>query len=141
LRATQLSQEFALSRLSDALAALASLMGAGGVALAALGAHADGGDLVKTASMFLVLHAAALVGVSAHARQRERANAILIGGSALAVGTILFSGDLAARAFSGARLFPFAAPIGGSLMILSWLGLAIIFNYAATGAPDQGADW
>ena len=129
-----------MSRLSDALAALASLMGAGGVALAALGAHADGGELVKTASTFLILHAAALVGVSAHARQRERAVAILIVGGVLAVGTILFSGDLAARAFSGARLFAFAAPVGGSLMILSWLALAIVFNYAATRAPDHGAD-
>jgi uncharacterized membrane protein YgdD (TMEM256/DUF423 family) len=129
-----------LSRLSDALAALACLMGAGGVALAALGAHADGGELVITASTFLILHAAALIGVSAHARQRERAAAILIGGGALGVGTILFSGDLAARAFSGARLFPFAAPIGGSLMILSWLALAIVFNYAATRAPDSSVD-
>lgn len=125
-----------MSRPSDALAALAALMGAGGVALAALGVHADGGDLARTAALFLILHAGALLGVSAHARQRERAVALLVVGFALAVGAILFSGDLAARAFSGARLFPFAAPIGGSLMILSWLALAIVFNYAATRAPD-----
>jgi uncharacterized membrane protein YgdD (TMEM256/DUF423 family) len=125
-----------LIRAADALAALAALMGAAGVALAALGAHADGGEFARTASMFLVLHAAALLGVSAHARQRESARALLTVGFALALGTVLFSGDLASLAFFSARLFPFAAPIGGSLMILSWLALAIVFNYSATRVPD-----
>ena len=39
--------------------------------------------------------------------------------------------DLTARAFLGARLFPFAAPIGGSLTILSWLAVAIVFAFGA----------
>jgi uncharacterized membrane protein YgdD (TMEM256/DUF423 family) len=125
-----------LIRAADALAALAALMGAAGVALAALGQHADGGQLATTASMFLVLHAAALLGVSAHARQRDKARALLVLGLSLALGAILFAADLATRAFSGARLFPFAAPIGGSAMILSWFALAIVFNYAATRPPD-----
>lgn len=125
-----------MNRAADALAALAALMGAAGVAIAAIGAHAAGGELATTASMFLVLHAAALLGVSAHARQRESARALLSVGFALAIGTILFAADLAARAFFGARLFPFAAPIGGSAMILSWLALAIVFNYSATRAAD-----
>ncbi len=126
-----------MTRVADALATVAALMGAAGVAIAALGEHAGGGDLATTASMFLVLHAAALLGASAHARQRPRPRVLLIGGFALAIGTIVFSADLATRAFSGARLFPFAAPIGGSLMILSWLLLAIVFNYSATRAADQ----
>ncbi|MBV8662234.1 MAG: DUF423 domain-containing protein [Hyphomicrobiales bacterium] len=111
-------------------------MGAAGVALAAAGQHADGGELTTTASTFLVLHAAALLGASAHARQRSRPRALLSCGFALAIGTILFAGDLAARAFAGARLFPFAAPLGGSLMILSWLALAIVFTVSA-GRSDR----
>lgn len=118
------------------LAALAALMGAGGVALAALATHADGGEFAKTASLFLILHAAALVGVSAHARIGEGSKSLAIAGFALAAGAILFSGDLAARAFLGGRLFPFAAPAGGSLTILSWLALAIVFIYGATRAGD-----
>lgn len=118
------------------LAALAALMGAGGVALAALAAHADGGDFGKTASLFLIVHAAALVGVSAHARVGGSSRSLAIAGFALAAGAILFSGDLAARAFLGARLFPFAAPTGGSLMILSWLALAIAFLSGAARARD-----
>jgi uncharacterized membrane protein YgdD (TMEM256/DUF423 family) len=123
-------------RASQALAALAALMGAAGVALAALAAHADGGEFGKTASLFLILHAAALVGLSAHTRLAEGARGLLIAGFALGAGAILFGGDLAARAFFGARLFPFAAPIGGSLMILAWLALAFLFNYGATRARD-----
>jgi uncharacterized membrane protein YgdD (TMEM256/DUF423 family) len=122
-----------MSRASDALAALAASMGAGGVALAALAAHADGGEFANTASLFLILHAAALIGLSAHARDGEGSKSLLIAGFALAAGAILFSGDLAARGFLGARLVPVAAPTGGSLMILSWAALAILFAVAARG--------
>ncbi len=37
----------------------------------------------------------------------------------------LFAGDVAARAFIGARLFPMAAPAGGMILIASWLGVAL----------------
>jgi uncharacterized membrane protein YgdD (TMEM256/DUF423 family) len=112
------------------LAVLAALMGAAGVALAAAGAHSDGGEFVRTASLFLILHAAALVAVCAH-----RAGPWpTVAGLALAAGAILFAADLAVRAFLGAKLFPYAAPIGGSLMILAWLGLALAFGLAPRSA-------
>ncbi len=118
-----------MRRPADLLATLAAIMGAGGVALAAASTHAGGGEFGRTASQFLILHAAVLLGVSAGARAGapRRARRLLGGGAALAVGTLLFSGDLAWRAFSGVRLFPFAAPSGGSLMILSWAALALVF--------------
>ena len=119
------------------LSTLACLMGAAGVALAALSSHAGGGELGRTASEFLVLHAGALLGVGAHARAPQSAapRVALVCAWALALGTCLFSGDLAARAFAGAKLFPMAAPLGGGLMILSWLGLAVCF--AAAGAREE----
>ena len=120
-----------MPRAPDALAALAALMGAGGVALAAAAVHADGGELAKTASLFLVLHAAALLAVSAHARLGEGSKRLLAAGFALAAGAVLFGADMTARAFLGARLFPFAAPIGGSLTMLSWLALAVVFAFGA----------
>lgn len=118
-----------MSRSSDLLALPAALMGAAGVALAAYSTHAGGGDLGRTASQFLLLHAAALMGVTAAARASapRRAGRLLFAGAGLAVGTLLFSADLARLAFAGARVFPFAAPTGGSLMILSWLALALVF--------------
>ena len=117
-----------MSRLASLLACLAALMGASGVALAALAAHADGGDFGKLAAHFLILHAAALIGISAHgARALDDARAVLWLGFALALGAILFSADLASLAFLHGRLFPMAAPTGGSIMILSWLALAAVF--------------
>ena len=47
-------------------------------------------------------------------------------------GAALFEADLATRAFTGARCFPFATPIDGSAMILSWLALAAAFALAAS---------
>jgi uncharacterized membrane protein YgdD (TMEM256/DUF423 family) len=37
------------------------------------------------------------------------------------VGAVLFAGDVSAGAFFGHRLFPFAAPAGGSILIAAWL--------------------
>ncbi len=108
------------------LAVLAALMGASGVALAAAAVHIDGGEFARTASLFLILHAAALVAVSAHRAGQWPS----VAGLALAAGAILFSADLSARAFLGARLFPYAAPIGGSTTIVAWLALALAFALA-----------
>ena len=107
------------------LAVLAALMGAAGVALAAAGAHSAGGEFARTASLFLILHAATLIGVCAY-----RAGPWpTVAGLLLAIGAILFAADLSMRAFAGARLFPFAAPIGGTTMIVAWLGLAAAFAF------------
>lgn len=106
---------------------LAGLAGAAGVALAAAAAH-RGGEGLETAATFLILHAAALVGVAALAAAAPGtpfARVALIGGAVLFVGLVLFSGDLAARAFLDDRLFPMAAPTGGTLLIAGWLVLAV----------------
>ena len=108
------------------LAVAAALMGAAGVALAALAAHQNGGELGRTASLFLLLHAAACLAVSAHARAAPSRAPVVIG-FVMAAGASLFAADLASSAFAGERLFPFAAPIGGSTMILAWLALALAF--------------
>jgi uncharacterized membrane protein YgdD (TMEM256/DUF423 family) len=114
-----------MSRAALGLASIAAFVGAAGVAIAALAAHSGGGELARLASEFLMIHAAALIAVSAHAARAPRA--LLFAGFALAAGVLLFAGDLTSLAFAGSRLFPFAAPIGGSLMIASWLALAVVF--------------
>ena len=118
-----------------ALGAFASMLGFLGVALAAASAHAGGNELARTASLFLLLHAAALLGVSAHARAADSTRALIGVGFILGFGALLFSADLASRAFLSERLFPFAAPIGGSLMSLSWLAMAVAFFLSAVNAP------
>ena len=120
-----------MQRFIAALGALAALMGAAGVALAAAATHGGGGEIGQTAAYFLILHAGALLGVTACARayaaDTTLARVLLLAGACLGLGTILFSGELAVLAFTGTRLIAIAAPIGGSLMILSWLALAGVF--------------
>jgi uncharacterized membrane protein YgdD (TMEM256/DUF423 family) len=116
------------------LAACAAVMGVAGVALAALAAHPGGGEFGRTAALFLLLHAAACLAIAAHARLAPSRLIVAIG-FVMAAGATLFSADLASSAFFGARLFPFAAPIGGSTMTLAWLMLAIAF---AREAASQG---
>jgi uncharacterized membrane protein YgdD (TMEM256/DUF423 family) len=103
---------------------LAGLMGAGGVILAAAGAHAAPNAGLSGAAYMLLFHAAAVLGGAALVQQgvlwRPLALAVLIG---WIVGAALFSGDIAARAFIGHRLFPFAAPTGGTILIAAWIAL------------------
>jgi uncharacterized membrane protein YgdD (TMEM256/DUF423 family) len=115
--------------------AFSAVMGASGVALAAAVAHGGGGPMGQMAAYFLILHAAALLGLTACARafaaDAAFARALLLAGAGLGLGAVLFSADLAQRAFTGSRLFAMAAPTGGSLMILGWLALAAVFLFAA----------
>ena len=108
------------------LIGLAALMGAGGVVLAALSAHgADAARLVPASSM-LLFHATALLGTVALAvRGPVRAGIMLVPAWGFVAGATLFAGDLALRQFAGHALFPLAAPTGGTLLIASWLALAV----------------
>jgi len=113
------------------LAGVAALMGAAGVALAAAGVHASGGELALRGAEFLILHACAALAIAAHARAAISARALVWVGFAMEAGASLFSAELAAHAFTGERIFPYAAPIGGSTMILSWVALAVAFAVTA----------
>ena len=112
------------------VAAIAALMGAAGVALAAAAVHMSGGDLAHRGALFLILHAAAALAIAAHARLGG-GRALIIVGFAMEAGASLFAADLAFHAFVGERLFRFAAPIGGTTMILAWLALAFAFACAS----------
>ena len=114
------------------LAGIAALMGAAGVALAAAGVHESGGELAERGALFLLLHAAAAVAIAAHARVAiASARALVVVGFVMEAGAALFSAELAMRAFTGERIFPFAAPIGGTTMMLSWVALALVFAAAS----------
>ncbi|SRR5579871_1084462 len=113
-------------RIFRILVILAGIMGADGVILAAVAAHqADATRLVPASSM-LLFHAAAVLAVVA---LTERGIVAVKGGLAAGFGFViasaLFAGDLSIRHFAGHALFPMAAPTGGTLLIVSWLVLAI----------------
>ncbi|WP_274629337.1 DUF423 domain-containing protein [Arvimicrobium flavum] len=95
------------------------LCGAAGVGLSAAAAHVGGGNLATVAG-FLLAHAPVflLLGLS------RRGRLMRAGGIGLLIGLLLFCGDLLARHYVGARLFPMAAPLGGLMMIAGWLTIA-----------------
>jgi uncharacterized membrane protein YgdD (TMEM256/DUF423 family) len=114
------------------LAGVAALMGAAGVALAAAGVHANGGELAERGALFLLLHAAAALAIAAHARSAPAsARALVAVGFVMEASAILFSSELAMHVFTGERIFPFAAPIGGTTMLLAWIALAVVFAIAS----------
>lgn len=115
------SMETHMSRWSALLVAAAGLMGASGVALAAWAAHRSGGDTLMTAASFLILHAGPVAAIGlATGGARTLAPA-----TALAIGATLFSGDLALRLIANVKPWANAAPTGGVILIIGWLGLAV----------------
>jgi uncharacterized membrane protein YgdD (TMEM256/DUF423 family) len=117
------------------LLVLAGLMGAAGIMLAAAGAHAAPGAGLDSSAYMLLFHAVAIIGGAALVQSGMlwRMPALLVL-AAWVVGAALFSGDIALRAFAGHRLFPLAAPSGGIILILGWLGFAV----AAVGGSLRG---
>jgi uncharacterized membrane protein YgdD (TMEM256/DUF423 family) len=108
------------------LIALAGLMGAGGVVLAAAGAHMAPGAGLDSAAYMLLFHAVAVLGGAALVQQsmlwRPLALIVL---AAWVLGAALFAGDIALRALAGHRLFAMAAPTGGVILIGAWVALAV----------------
>jgi uncharacterized membrane protein YgdD (TMEM256/DUF423 family) len=108
------------------LVILAGVMGADGVILAALSAHQADASRLAPASSMLLFHATAVLATVALA---ERGVAHLRLGLAAAFGFViaaaLFATDLTLRQFAGHSLFAFAAPMGGTLLIISWAMLAV----------------
>jgi uncharacterized membrane protein YgdD (TMEM256/DUF423 family) len=108
------------------LAILAAIMGADGVILAAAAAHQPDAARLASASSMLLFHALAVLAAVALAER-----GVLHFGIAMAaawgfvIAAALFAGDLTLRQYAGHSLFAFAAPTGGTLLIASWLALAV----------------
>src|SRR5579871_4396908 len=104
-----------VNRPAAILAFLAALAGAAGVALGAAGAHLPGGgDFTRLGAIYVVAHAATVMGAAAFARLAYFSRSLLLIGIVMLAGATLFAADLAFHDFYGTRLFPFAAPIGGT---------------------------
>lgn len=107
------------------LAALSGLLGATGVALAAIAAHRLESPALVTASNMLMVHAAAGLGLAALMAQTG-SRALAIAGFVLLAAVSLFSGAVTFHAVNGSHIFPGAAPIGGSLTIATWVVIGLI---------------
>ena len=112
--------------------AVAGVMGACGVVLAAGAAHLPDATRLASASMMLLFHALAVLATVALAECgiiHRRIGLVAIFG--FIVAAALFASDLTVRQYTGHSLFPMAAPTGGTLMIASWLALAVAAMWPA----------
>ena len=102
------------------LVVIAGLLGAMGVASAAGASHGEEGRLLGSIATIALAHAPALLvlGLVSPPGRWIRLAAVV-----MTVGTLLFIGDLSTRQWLGQGLFPGAAPMGGGLMMLGWLGV------------------
>ena len=108
------------------LVVLAGAMGAAGVALAAASAHQPDATRLASASSMLLFHASAVL--AAILLVERRVIQLQLGFAAafgFVIAAALFAGDLTLRQYAGHSPFPMAAPTGGTLLILSWLMLAV----------------
>ena len=113
----------------------ASLLGASGVALGALGAHALHPKLVergvldswRTAVLYQLFHATSILGVAALCESADSASTARLqrAGQLIAVGTTLFSGSIYMLCFGVGpkKLVGPTTPIGGFVMLSGWVML------------------
>ena len=112
--------------LTRILIALAALMGACGVMLAAAAAHLPDASRLASASSMLLFHGIAVLAIVALAdRAIVHARIGLIATAGFVIAASLFAGDLSLRQYADRSLFPMAAPTGGTLLIASWVVLAV----------------
>ena len=107
---------------SRILAAAGALLAAASVALSAYAAHgADGAaqQNLQLAALFGFGHGLALAALARSAASRLASTALAL----LLLGTVLFSGALAAKSLLGGSSAP--APLGGGALILGWLLYAL----------------
>jgi uncharacterized membrane protein YgdD (TMEM256/DUF423 family) len=123
-----------MSRQFRILAILAAIMGADGVILAAAAAHQPDASRLASASSMLLFHALAVLATVALAERGILHLRIAMAAAwGFVVAAALFAGDLTLRQYAGHSLFPMAAPTGGTLLIVSWLLLAV-----AAAWPKRG---
>ena len=108
------------------LVILAGIMGADGVVLAAGAAHLPDATRLASASSMLLFHATAvLAAVALIERGVIHAGIGIAAAFGFVIAAALFAGDLTLRQYAGHSLFPMAAPTGGTLLIVSWIALAV----------------
>jgi uncharacterized membrane protein YgdD (TMEM256/DUF423 family) len=130
---------------------IGAVLGFLAVALGAFGAHgletsfkgSISGDFEKalknwnTAAQYQMYHALALLAVGLIAARRP-GRSLSLAGSSFTLGTLIFSGCLYAMVLTGQRWLGAIVPIGGTLLIVGWVFLAIAALRLPSGANSAG---
>jgi uncharacterized membrane protein YgdD (TMEM256/DUF423 family) len=108
---------------------LAAGFGFVAVALGAFGAHGlrarlgpAGIELWKTAALYHLVHAVALLAVALAADRLRAARAVCW---MFAIGMVIFSGSLYLLALTGRAWLGAVTPLGGAALLAGWLTLAL----------------
>jgi uncharacterized membrane protein YgdD (TMEM256/DUF423 family) len=97
-----------------------------GAAAAHLPAGERSAELLRTGALYGMVHAAALIAVTAMAQSRGRPGlALTIAGWGFAAGTLLFSNSLFAAALTGSGWLGIITPFGGAGLFVGWAALGI----------------
>ena len=123
-------QHFDVPLLMNRYLLIAGLLGGTGVAAGAFGAHAlqasvspERIDIWETAAQYHLIHAAVILALALHSQADEnRWRFPMMGFTA---GVLLFSFSLYALVLADITQLAMITPIGGLLLILSWLLVAI----------------
>ena len=109
---------------------IAGLLGAAGVAAGAFGAHAlqastppERIDIWETAAQYHLIHAAVILSLALHSQQNDSRWILPISG--FAVGVLLFSFSLYALVLTDITQLAMITPVGGLLLMLSWLAVVV----------------
>lgn len=106
---------------------LGTLLGAIGVAIGAIGAHLlkdklsiDQQHIMEIGVRYHMYHALAMIALAC-ALSFFRHDWLIFALWCMFAGTLLFSGSLYLYAITSIRYFAFITPIGGTLLVLSWI--------------------
>lgn len=106
---------------------LGTLLGSIGVAIGAIGAHLlkyklsiDQQHIMEVGVRYQMYHALALIALSC-ALSFFNHEWLTFGLWCMFIGTVLFSGSLYLYALTSIRYFAFITPIGGTLLVFSWI--------------------
>jgi uncharacterized membrane protein YgdD (TMEM256/DUF423 family) len=98
---------------------------AAGAAAAHLPAGERGAELLRTGTLYGMVHAAALIAVTVVAQSRGRVGlALTVAGWSFAAGMLLFSLSLFALALTGREWLGMITPFGGAGLLVGWAALA-----------------
>lgn len=109
--------------------AAAGLVGAIGVMAAASASHGEPSRNLGAIAAIGLAHGPALLALGLVGRGKM----LEIAAALLALGTLIFGGDLALREWLGHGLFPGAAPLGGIGMIGGWLTICLAALFRRAG--------
>jgi uncharacterized membrane protein YgdD (TMEM256/DUF423 family) len=99
---------------------------AAGAAAAHLPAAERAAELLRTGAVYGMVHAAALIAVTAMAQSPGRLGlALTIAGWSFAGGMLLFSLSLFALALTGREWLAMITPFGGAGLLVGWAALAV----------------